>query len=64
MQYEKLNKNKKIVVVGFGPSGIFASLAFARMGLKPIIIEQGKQVDEREKDVLLFFEPKCKDKTS
>lgn len=44
------------VVVGFGPSGMFAGLALARMGLKPIIIEQGKPVDERQKDVDEFWE--------
>ena len=55
LKYPQLQTNKKIVVVGFGPSGIFASLALARMGLNPIIIEQGKQVDDREKDVLAFW---------
>ena len=53
--YEQLKSDKKFIVVGFGPSGIFASLALARMGLKPIIVEQGKQVDEREKDVVEFW---------
>lgn len=58
LKYSQLQSNKKIIVVGFGPSGIFASLALARMGLKPIIIEQGKQVEEREKDVLAFWNDK------
>lgn len=44
------------VIVGFGPSGMFAGLALARMGLNPIILEQGKKVDEREKDVLEFWQ--------
>lgn len=48
--------DKKIYVIGFGPSGIFSALALARMGLKPIIIEQGKMVDEREKDVKDFWD--------
>lgn len=43
------------VIIGFGPSGMFAGLALARMGLKPIIIEQGKCVDERQKDVNEFW---------
>lgn len=55
LNYSKVNSSKNIIVVGFGPSGIFASLALARMGFNPIIVEQGKQVDEREKDVLLFW---------
>lgn len=55
LEYKKINSSKKVIVVGFGPSGIFASLTLARMGFNPIIVEQGKQVEEREKDVLLFW---------
>ena len=43
------------IIIGFGPSGMFAALAMARMGLRPIIIEQGKCVEERDKDVNLFW---------
>ena len=38
------------VVVGFGPCGIFAALALAQMGFKPIVLERGKPVRERTKD--------------
>ncbi|MEO8248355.1 MAG: FAD-dependent oxidoreductase [Burkholderiales bacterium] len=38
------------VVVGFGPCGIFAALALAQMGLKPIVLERGKSVRERTQD--------------
>lgn len=48
-------KGKRPVVVGSGPAGIFASLILAESGMKPIIIEQGKNVDERERDVYTFF---------
>lgn len=44
------------VVVGFGPAGIFASYIFALNGLKPIIIERGKALEDRIKDVDKFFE--------
>ena len=33
------------VVVGFGPAGMFCALSLAYMGLKPIVVEQGKCVD-------------------
>lgn len=55
LKYEPIKSDKKFVVVGFGPSGMFSALALAKMGLNPIIIEQGKMVDEREKDVQKFF---------
>ena len=48
-------KGKRPVIIGSGPSGIFASLILAENGLNPIIIEQGKCVDKREKDVYTFF---------
>lgn len=43
------------VVVGFGPAGMFAGLYLAKKGLKPIILEQGKSVYERQKDVDEFW---------
>ena len=48
-------KMKRPIIVGSGPAGIFAGLVLAEAGLKPIIIEQGRNVDEREKDVYNFF---------
>ena len=56
LNYTKISSNKRCVVVGFGPSGMFSALALARMGLNPIIIEQGKPVEDREKDIKDFFE--------
>ena len=47
--------NVRPLVVGSGPAGMFAGLALAEAGLKPVIIERGKPVDERQKDVSLFW---------
>lgn len=64
MKYKKIESNKTFVVVGFGPSGMFGALALARMGLKPIVVEQGKMVYEREQDVKNFWENRVLNKYS
>lgn len=43
------------VIAGFGPSGMFAALLLCECGCKPIILERGKCVEEREKDIENFF---------
>lgn len=43
-------EGERPVVVGFGPCGMFAALALAQMGFKPIVLERGKPVRERTKD--------------
>ena len=43
------------LIVGFGPAGIFASLILAEAGCNPIIIERGKDVDNRTKDINNFW---------
>ena len=56
IKYEKI-VNEKItrpIVVGTGPAGLFAGLALARMGFRPILFERGKSVDERVIDVNPF----------
>ncbi len=56
LQYEKVSGQTRPVVVGFGASGMFCALALSIMGLKPIVLEQGKTVDERQRDVAEFWE--------
>lgn len=43
------------VIVGFGPSGMFAGLILAECGFHPIIIERGSPVEERQKEIQDFF---------
>ena len=43
------------VVVGLGPAGLFCALTLAMRGLSPIVLERGKPVEERQKDVERFF---------
>lgn len=51
----KTNTSIKPVIIGAGPSGLFAALTFIENGYKPIIIEQGQCVEERKKSVDLFL---------
>jgi uncharacterized FAD-dependent dehydrogenase len=43
------------VIAGFGPCGIFAAHVLAKAGLKPIVLERGKPVDERSRDVARYW---------
>lgn len=43
------------IVVGSGPSGLFCALLLAKAGLKPLIIERGRDIDTRVSDVANFF---------
>ena len=44
------------VIVGFGPCGMFAGLILARRGYAPIILERGNAIDQRVKDVEVFWQ--------
>ncbi|PWD98379.1 NAD(P)/FAD-dependent oxidoreductase [Marinilabilia rubra] len=44
----------EVIVVGAGPGGLFAALKLVELGLKPIILERGKEVSDRKKDIALL----------
>lgn len=50
-EYPDVSKAKKVIVVGEGPCGLFAALRLIERGIKPIVIERGKNVRERKVDL-------------
>ena len=51
VEYKDVSSAESVVVVGEGPGGLFAALRLIELGLKPIIIERGKNVRDRKKDL-------------
>ena len=49
--YRDVSDRPPVIVVGAGPGGLFAALRLIELGLKPIVIERGKDVRERKKDL-------------
>ena len=50
-EYRDVSSAPAVVVVGAGPCGLFASLRLIELGLRPIVVERGKDVHERKKDI-------------
>lgn len=51
VNYPTIKDAKPVIIIGAGPAGIFAALQCIEIGLKPIIIERGKPVKERRRDL-------------
>lgn len=51
LTYNKVSDDKKVIIVGAGPAGLFAALQCIEIGLKPIVIERGKDVKQRRRDL-------------
>lgn len=51
INYPNVAKAKQVIVVGAGPAGLFAALKLIKRGIKPIVVEQGKDVKARRRDL-------------
>ena len=52
--YNDVSEGQQVIVVGAGPGGLFAALRLIELGLRPIVLERGKDVHERKKDLALI----------
>ena len=50
-EYQNVEGRARVIVVGEGPGGLFASLRLIELGLRPIVLERGKDVRERKLDL-------------
>lgn len=53
-EYQNVEGRPQVVVVGEGPAGLFAALKLIELGLRPVIIERGKNVHDRKRDMALI----------
>lgn len=51
IDYPQVDNRPEVVVVGAGPGGLFAALRLIELGYRPIVVERGKDVHERKKDL-------------
>lgn len=51
IEFLPVNSNKRVIIIGAGPGGLFAALKLIQMGIKPVILERGKDVQSRRKDL-------------
>tara|TARA_R110001632_G_scaffold116951_2_gene228768 strand:- start:12693 stop:14249 length:1557 start_codon:yes stop_codon:yes gene_type:complete len=50
-EYKDVSNAKEIHIIGFGPAGMYAALRCIELGFKPIVLERGKNVQERRRDI-------------
>ena len=51
VDYQDVSQRPQVIVVGAGPGGLFAALRLIELGYRPIVLERGKDVHERKKDL-------------
>ncbi len=51
IKYHKVSDSKQVIIVGAGPAGYFAALECLELGMKPIVLDRGKDVQARRRDL-------------
>ena len=54
IEYQDVSDRETVVVVGAGPGGLFAALRLIELGFRPVVLERGRDVDSRKKDIALI----------
>lgn len=54
VEYQDVSRGPQVIVVGAGPAGLFAALRLIELGARPIVLERGKDVHERRKDIAII----------
>lgn len=54
VNYQNVSDKRPVLIIGVGPAGLFAAVRCIELGLKPIIIERGKDVKQRRRDLALI----------
>jgi len=49
--YKDVSKSKPVHIIGFGPAGMYAALRCIELGFKPIVLERGKTIKDRRRDL-------------
>ncbi len=62
--YHDVSEGRQVIVVGEGPGGLFASLRLIELGLRPVVLERGKNVRERKLDLSLITKTQKVDEES
>ncbi|MDR1160752.1 MAG: FAD-binding protein [Tannerellaceae bacterium] len=52
--YGDVSGGKPVIIAGAGPAGLFAALRLIELGLRPVVVERGKNVHDRKKDIALI----------